>query len=74
MSASLVAGTASAVAAEPAPRLLDVETTMIYTHVAKSGVTAVTSPLDLLDGLHQHEVQAAIDATRRLQGQRMLAS
>ena len=50
------------------------ETTMIYTHVAKSGVTAVTSPLDLLDGLHADEVQAAVDATRRLRGQRMLAS
>jgi integron integrase len=50
------------------------ETTMIYTHVAKSGVTAVTSPLDLLDGLHQDEVQAAVDATRRLQGQRVRAN
>jgi hypothetical protein len=37
-------------------------------------VTAVTSPLDLLDSLHQDEVQAAVDATRRLQGQRVLAS
>jgi hypothetical protein len=35
---------------------------------------AVTSPLDLLDGLQQDEVQAAAEATRRLQGQRMLAS
>jgi integron integrase len=26
------------------------ETTMIYTHVARKGVTGVTSPLDLLDG------------------------
>jgi integron integrase len=50
------------------------ETTMIYTHVARTGVTAVTSPLDLLDGLHHDEVQAAVDATRRLQGQRTLGS
>jgi integron integrase len=50
------------------------ETTMIYTHVAKSGVSAVTSPLDFLDGLRQDEVQAAVDATRRLQGQCSLAS
>jgi hypothetical protein len=45
-----------------------------YTHVAKNGVRAVTSPLDLLDGLQQDEVQAAAEATRPLQGQRMLAS
>lgn len=44
------------------------ETTMIYTHVARSGVSGVTSPLDLLDGLQTDEVQAAVDATRRLQG------
>jgi hypothetical protein len=42
--------------------------------VAKSGVTAVTSTLDLRDGLQQDEVQAAVEATRRLQGQRLLAS
>jgi integron integrase len=42
------------------------ETTMIYTHVARSGVTAVTSPLDLLDGIGKAEVEAAVDATRRL--------
>ena len=28
----------------------NLETTMIYTHVARKGVTGVTSPLDLLDG------------------------
>jgi hypothetical protein len=41
---------------------------MIYTHVARSGVSGVTSPLDLLDGLQTEEVEAAVDATRRLQG------
>jgi hypothetical protein len=40
---------------------------MIYTHVARSGVTAVTSPLDLLDGLQADDVQAALAATRQLQ-------
>jgi site-specific recombinase XerC len=47
------------------------ETTMIYTHVARSGVAAVTSPLDLLDGLRTDEVQAAVDATRQMQGGRV---
>jgi integron integrase len=48
--------------------LLGHETTMIYTHVARSGVSGVTSPLDLLDGLQTEEVEAAVDATRQLQG------
>jgi integron integrase len=43
------------------------ETTMIYTHVARKGPAGVTSPLDLLDDLGNSEVQAAVDATRRLQ-------
>jgi len=47
------------------------ETTMIHTHVARQGVTGVTSPLDLLHGLPTAEVQAAVDATRRLQGERV---
>ncbi len=42
------------------------ETTMIYTHVARKGVSGVTSPLDLLDGLRTEDMQAAVDATRRL--------
>ena len=42
------------------------ETTMIYTHVARQGVTGVTSPLDLLDGLRAEDLQAAVDATRKL--------
>ncbi len=42
------------------------ETTMIYTHVARKGVTGVTSPLDLLDGLPIDDVQTAVAATRGL--------
>ena len=42
------------------------ETTMIYTHMARKGVTGVTSPLDLLDGLPPQEVAAAVAATRQL--------
>ncbi|MSU80452.1 MAG: integron integrase [Gemmataceae bacterium] len=38
------------------------ETTMIYTHVARKGPAGVTSPLDVLD----EDVRAAVDATRRL--------
>ncbi|HKI32858.1 MAG TPA: integron integrase [Gemmataceae bacterium] len=40
------------------------ETTMIYTHVARQGVTGVRSPLDLLDDLRPEDVAAAVDATR----------
>jgi Phage integrase family len=42
------------------------ETTMIYTHVARQGVTSVPSPLDALGALTQAELQAALDATRQL--------
>ena len=42
------------------------ETTMIYTHVARQGVAGVRSPLDLLNDVNSDEVRAAIDATRRL--------
>jgi integron integrase len=42
------------------------ETTMIYTHVARQGVAGVPSPLDVLADLTPAEVQAALDATRRL--------
>jgi integrase len=42
------------------------ETTMIYTHVARKGPAGVTSPLDLLDGLNAEDVREAVAATRRL--------
>ncbi len=45
------------------------ETTMIYTHVARQGPAGVTSPLDLLNDVRGEEVQSAIHATRRLVGQ-----
>jgi integron integrase len=44
------------------------ETTMIYTHVARQGVAAVTSPLDLLNQVNPDEVRAAVEATRALAG------
>jgi integrase len=40
------------------------ETTMIYTHVARKGPAGVASPLDLLDGLNDADIQAAVGATR----------
>jgi integron integrase len=42
------------------------ETTMIYTHVARKGPAGVTSPLDLLDGLSDEDLRAAAAATRGL--------
>jgi len=42
------------------------ETTMIYTHVARQGVSSVRSPLDELADLRPEEVEAALDATRKL--------
>jgi integron integrase len=42
------------------------ETTMIYTHVARKGVAGVTSPLDLLDDLTAQQIGDAVDATGRL--------
>ena len=42
------------------------ETTMIYTHVARKGVVSVTSPLDLLNDLTAEEVKATVAATRAL--------
>jgi integron integrase len=44
----------------------DVSTTMVYTHVMRQGAAGVRSPLELLDGLSADEVNAALDATRRL--------
>jgi integron integrase len=42
------------------------ETTMIYTHVARQGVTSVPSPLDVLADVSRANLQAALDATRQL--------
>jgi integron integrase len=42
------------------------ETTMIYTHVARQGVAGVPSPLDALGEWSTGEVQAALEATRQL--------
>jgi hypothetical protein len=44
------------------------ETTMIYTHVARKGPAGVTSPLDALANLTEGDIQAALDATRTLTG------
>lgn len=44
----------------------DVATTMKYTHVMRQGPAGVRSPLDLLDNLRAEDVEAAIDASRRL--------
>ena len=40
------------------------ETTMIYTHVARKGPSGVTSPLDLLDDITEDGLRAAVNATR----------
>jgi hypothetical protein len=42
------------------------ETTMIYTHVARQGVANVASPLDVLADWSPADLQAALDATRGL--------
>jgi hypothetical protein len=44
------------------------ETTMIYTHVARQGPAGVTSPLDLLGEVAPADVQATVEATRHLAG------
>lgn len=41
------------------------ETTMIYTHVARKGPAGVSSPLDLLDDLTDSEIRAAVGAARQ---------
>jgi integron integrase len=46
----------------------NLETTMIYTHLARMGVAAVTSPLDLFDGLTAQQIGDLVDATGRLNG------
>jgi integrase len=40
------------------------ETTMIYTHVARKGPAGVTSPLDLLGDITDDDLRAAVMATR----------
>lgn len=42
------------------------ETTMIYTHVARKGPAGVASPLDLLGDWSTEEVREALAATKRL--------
>jgi integrase len=44
------------------------ETTMIYTHVARKGPTGVTSPLDLLEEMTPEAVAALARQTRQLAG------
>jgi site-specific recombinase XerD len=46
------------------------ETTMVYLHVARQGVSGVTSPLDLLGEAEvaTEEIRAAVDGTRGLAG------
>ena len=44
------------------------ETTMVYTHLARQGPAGVTSPLNLLGDVAAADVQAALEATRRLAG------
>jgi site-specific recombinase XerD len=44
------------------------ETTMIYTHVARKGPAGVTSPLDLLGDVTDAAIQEAVGATRGLPG------
>ena len=41
----------------------NLETTMIYTHVARKGVAGVTSPLDLLNDITEEDGRAAVVAT-----------
>jgi integron integrase len=40
------------------------ETTMIYTHVARKGVSGIASPLDLLDDATPEAIRAAVEAGR----------
>jgi integrase len=42
------------------------ETTMIYTHVARKGPAGVTSPVDLLNDVTPEDMREAAAATRRL--------
>jgi integron integrase len=40
------------------------ETTMIYTHVARQGVSGITSPLDLPPDVYEEEIRAVVDANQ----------
>lgn len=42
------------------------ETTRIYTHIARSGVGSITSPLGLLAEVSPEDIQAAVEATKSL--------
>ena len=42
------------------------ETTMIYTHMARKSVTGAASPLDLLDEVSDEGVHAAVLANRQV--------
>ena len=42
------------------------ETTMIYTHVARKGPAGVTSPLDTLPTVSADEIHEAVEETKRL--------
>lgn len=44
------------------------ETTMIYTHIARKGPAGVASPLDVLDEIRDDDLQAAAAANRALGG------
>jgi integrase len=46
------------------------ETTMIYSHVARKGPAGVTSPLDVLTDLTAEAIESAATAGRRIQGER----
>ena len=45
------------------------ETTMIYTHVARKGVSGIISPLDVLADLGPESIRAAIEGTLRVRDQ-----
>jgi hypothetical protein len=44
------------------------ETTLMYTHVARNGVAGVTSPFDLLEDLTSQPIGDAVEATGRRTG------
>jgi integrase len=48
------------------------ETTMIYTHVARKGPAGVTSPLDVLPDVTAESIEEAVAANRRLGGGRIV--
>jgi integron integrase len=45
------------------------ETTMIYTHLARQGPASTISPLDVLGEVRTDDVRAALEASRRLAGE-----